>query len=220
LLRFDMPFPFLFSRAAIVRLWRYGMTDPIKVSFEFYRFIKNKQTNPGATKNTTVSLFGLTLSIFFATMAPRPRSFHLDDDADVTSDVHDGFKSIVSLGFTSEIMDTIRASKVKINEWVEREKEKADAMAESYHQRLQEEQASIDRKAEELRMIKKERGMISQHSCSNNDNDNDDGDNLPARKQALEEQAIQLEVEIMKLQTQRKNREERVKGMFLTIIYV
>mmetsp|Transcript_15366 Transcript_15366/g.38095 ORF Transcript_15366/g.38095 Transcript_15366/m.38095 type:complete len:283 (-) Transcript_15366:5792-6640(-) len=148
-----------------------------------------------------------------------PLSFHVDDDtagpADTSSSMlHQGLqndgvsiKTMIPLGFTSGVMETIRASKVKMNEWVEREKGKIDAEAESYRRRLQEEQASINKMSTELKMIQKQRGLVGDGGSGT---DGDDGENLAARKRALEEQITQAEVEIMKLQAQRDNRGERM----------
>ena len=152
-----------------------------------------------------------------------PLSFHIDDDAAETPDtsssmLHQGsqndgtsIKAMIPLGFTSGVMETIRASKIKMNEWVEREKGKIDAEAESYSRRLQEEQASIERMSTELKMIQKQRGLVGD---SGSGTDGEDGENLAARKHVLEEQIAQVEVEIMKLQAQRNNRGERMKGKY------
>lgn len=156
-----------------------------------------------------------------------PLSFHVDDDtagpADISSSMlqqglqNDGasIKTMIPLGFTSGVMETIRASKVKMNEWVEREKGKMDAEAESYRRRLQEEQASINKMSTELKMIQKQRGLVGDGGSGT---DGDDGENLAARKQALEEQITHAEVEIMKLQAQRDNRGERMKGRHTTML--
>lgn len=155
-----------------------------------------------------------------------PLSFHLDDDDDADASAagisiqqesnntssSSSIKMMIPLGFTSGVIGAIRTSRINMNKWVEREKRKVDAEAESYHQRLSECQATIDRKSTELKMIQKQRGLIS--NDDGDKNEDGEGENLAARKQALEEQATQLEVEIMKLQTQRDNRLERLKSTY------
>ncbi|KAL3917634.1 MAG: hypothetical protein SGILL_004624 [Bacillariaceae sp.] len=115
-----------------------------------------------------------------------------------------------SLGFTSNLMETIAVSKSKMNEWARHEKAKADATAESYRQRLMQEQAVIDAKSTELLAVQMERGMKLE-AQNDDDASQDTADNIASRKQALEEETSAVQMEIMKLQTEKENRQGRVK---------
>ena len=150
-----------------------------------------------------------------ATMPPR--SFQLEDEA-LASDQNET-NSFVQLGFSSGLLESIRAGKGKIKAWVENEKQKAEAVAASYRQCLQDQKDDIRRRTEEIRKIQIERGLSFKKSQDDGEQGKDKGrngedDNLAARKQAMEQQKAEIQLEIMKLQTQRNNREERVKGMF------
>ena len=110
-------------------------------------------------------------------------------------------------------------SKSKVNQWVEHEKAKADAASESYFQRLKQEQAVIDSQAAELLTIQLEMGMKFKGSISGRGANVDDaerrsnnGDDIATKKQALEHEITKLQIEVLKLQTERDNRERRVKG--------
>jgi hypothetical protein len=115
-----------------------------------------------------------------------------------------------SLGFTSNLMETIAASKSKMEEWARHEKAKADAMAEAYHQHLSQEQAVIDAKSTELLAVQMERGR--KLDANDEEASQSTADNIASRKQALEEKASAVQIEIMKLKTEKENRTERVKG--------
>jgi hypothetical protein len=102
-----------------------------------------------------------------------------------------------------------------MEEWSQHEKAKADAVAESYRNCLAQEQAVIDSQATELLAVQMERGMTLLGQNDNEDNKADPQDNIASRKKALQEQTTNLEIEIMKLQTERDNRERRVHGKAL-----
>jgi Chromosome segregation protein Spc25 len=116
-------------------------------------------------------------------------------------------------GFSSALLETIAVSKSKMEEWAQREMAKADAVAESYHQRLLHEQAEIDARSTELLAIQMERGMkIAMDTATAAASEDESNDNIVSRKQALEEQATALQIEIMKLTTERDNRQRRIRG--------
>lgn len=137
------------------------------------------------------------------------------DDHDAAVD-HGRSSGSIELGFSSNLLETIRDSKSKITAWVDLEKAKADQAAAAYRKRLHEEQAAIDAKVTELRTVQLEVGM-NKNDDGNNGNRGlkDHGDNLAIRKKALEEQTAKIQLEIMKLQTERNNRERRVQDIML-----
>jgi uncharacterized protein YdaT len=113
-------------------------------------------------------------------------------------------------GFTSSLMNSIIMSKSKMSEWAEMEKAKADTVAETYSQTLQQEQASIDAQATDLLSLQIERGL---HVQQNEEEMSDrKSESIAARKKALEEKQAMLESEIIKLQTECEYRNKRVKG--------
>lgn len=113
-------------------------------------------------------------------------------------------------GFTSSLMNSIIVSKSKMSEWAEMEKAKADAVAETYRQTLQQEQATIDAQATNLLSLQIERGLNVQ---GNKEEMSDNmSESIAARKKILEKTQAMLELEIIKLQTECENREKRVKG--------
>ena len=90
------------------------------------------------------------------------------------------------------------------------EKAKADAVAETYRQTLQQEQATIDAQATNLLSLQIERGLNVQ---GNKEEMSDNmSESIAARKKILEKTQAMLELEIIKLQTECENREKRVKG--------
>ncbi len=106
-----------------------------------------------------------------------------------------------------------------MQKWALHEKARADAAAESYHHRLRQEQAAIDSLAAELLAVQMERGMeirgdiaASPDSEADEQARNDNTDSIAARKLALEEQITAIRIEVMKLETERDNRDRRVKG--------
>lgn len=127
--------------------------------------------------------------------------------------------SLMISGFTSNLMESIALSKSKLGEWVKQEKGKADAAALSYQNLLRDEQTTIDSMAAELLAVQMERGMKidgamteSGDSVGDGQQRNGNTDNIAAKKQALEQQITQIQIEVMKLQTERDNRDRRVKG--------
>jgi uncharacterized protein YdaT len=114
-------------------------------------------------------------------------------------------------GFTRSLMDAIVISRSKIDEWVEMEKAKADAVAEDYRQKLIAEQASIDAQVANLLAVQLERGL----SVQNKDKAKINSESIATRKQALEQKQTALEAEIEKLQVEFDKRDKRVKGAYV-----
>jgi hypothetical protein len=119
----------------------------------------------------------------------------------------------VSTGFTSTLLESIANSKSQMELWAQHEMAKADAVAESYRQCLIQEQAEIDARLTELLTIQMERGMKIDVDTVDKHENSDNNNNLVSRKQALEEQTTALQIEVMKLTTERDNRERRIRGM-------
>lgn len=117
-------------------------------------------------------------------------------------------------GFTSTLLDTIAASKSKIEEWAKYEKAKADKAAEDYRQKLMKEQAQIDSKATDLLAIQLDRGL----TVKSNPEENDTAESVAQKLNSLEEQQGFLESEIEKLKEEYQSREKRVKGNFSIVI--
>ncbi|KAG7355813.1 chromosome segregation protein Spc25 [Nitzschia inconspicua] len=121
-----------------------------------------------------------------------------------------------SIGFSSALLETIAVSKLKMEGWAQNEMAKADAVAESYRQRLLQEQADIDARSTELLAIQMERGMrINNKENSTNSEEESNDNNIVSRKQALEEQVTAIQIEIMKLTTERDNRQRRIQDITL-----
>ena len=112
---------------------------------------------------------------------------------------------------TSGLMNTILVSKSKVREWAEHEKAKADSVAESYRQKVEEQQAAVDNQATTLLAVQLERGMQFDNK-EGVDEDTDQAESIAARKTSLEEQKHELETEIAKLDDECKSREHRVHG--------
>jgi hypothetical protein len=136
--------------------------------------------------------------------SPLPTFSHDDIDIDRTQ-----ARVAACTGFTSALLETIALSKSKIEDWAQHEMAKADAVADSYRQRLFQEQAEIDSRLAELLAIQMERGMKIDTDTGEK---HEDSVNIASRKQTLEEQTTTLQIEIMKLTTERDNRERRIRG--------
>jgi len=83
---------------------------------------------------------------------------------------------------------------------------------------LVQQQTIIDSQVTELTGVQRERGMnVMLEGKERKDNDDDDDnhpDDIASRKKSLEEQSATVQIEIMKLNTERDNREKRVQGKF------
>lgn len=122
----------------------------------------------------------------------------------------------IALGFTSPLMESISKSKSRIQDWVDHERLKIDSAAESYRQTLAEQETIINSQVEELATVQRERGMDDAGigTSSDNHHDEDHPENIAEQKKALEEQVAKVQIDIMKLKTERNNREKRVQGKF------
>ena len=139
-----------------------------------------------------------------------PFSAAAHNNGDLSRSYTTAARAASSLGFTSNLMETIAVSKSKMEEWARHEKAKADAVAEAYRQRLMQEQAVIDAKSTELLAVQMERGMKLE--TADDEASQNTADNIASRKQALEEETSAVQMEIMKLKTEKENRQERVKS--------
>lgn len=118
-----------------------------------------------------------------------------------------GYDSRPNRGFTSSLLATLNASRVKVERWVQHEKTKADAIAEEYRKQFSREQAQIDTKVTTLLALQLERGL----AVSSERDDKDISDSIAVRKSALEEQRSSLESELEKLREEYTSREKRVQ---------
>ncbi len=118
-------------------------------------------------------------------------------------------------GFTSALLDTLVASRLKVEEWVQHEKSKADKAAEEYRQQLIQEKARIDTKITSLLAVKLERGLTVKSEQEENENEN--SESIATRKISLQQQRTLLETEIEKLEEEYQTREKRVQGTHPTI---
>jgi hypothetical protein len=119
-----------------------------------------------------------------------------------------------ALGFTAPLMESIVQSKSKMQDWVDREKAKLDSRAESYRLTLVEQERIINSQVEELAIVQQERG-IGNGASSDDDNDENRPKNIAVQTKSLEEQSANIQIEIMKLKTERDNRETRVQSKFI-----
>lgn len=111
-------------------------------------------------------------------------------------------------GFTSSLLATIKASRTKIEKWVEHEKAKTDRIVEEHRKQFMREQAQIDTKVTTLLALQLERGL----AVSKEPEDHDGAESIAMRKGALEEQRRSLEAELEKLREEYASRENRVRG--------
>jgi hypothetical protein len=130
----------------------------------------------------------------------------------------DGHKNSFGLGFTAPLIETIAKSKSKIQDWVDHEKFKMDSNTESYRESLIEQETIIKSQIVELAIVQRERGMDDEivkcvDGTSNEyNNDDDRRENIAVQKQSLEEQSAKVQIDIIKLKTERDNRGKRVQG--------
>ncbi|OEU09500.1 hypothetical protein FRACYDRAFT_142012, partial [Fragilariopsis cylindrus CCMP1102] len=117
------------------------------------------------------------------------------------------------LGFTAPLIDSISTFKAKFQNWAECEKSKADLRAESYRNSLIQEQAVIDSKLIELIDIQQEMGTTEKND--NSSNTVEGKEDITSRKKILEEKSAGVQIEILKLKTERDNRDKRVQDIAL-----
>lgn len=118
----------------------------------------------------------------------------------------------IALGFTSPLMETIAKSKSRIQSWVDNEKSQMDSAAELYRQTLNEQENAIQSQVEELEIVQRELGV--EDAGTSSESNQDQPENIAERKKSLEEQAAKVQIDILKLKTERDNREKRVQGKF------
>lgn len=93
-----------------------------------------------------------------------------------------------------------------------------DSNAESYRESLIEQETIIKSQIVELAIVQRERGMDDEivkcvDGTSNEyNNDDDRRENIAVQKQSLEEQSAKVQIDIIKLKTERDNRGKRVQG--------
>lgn len=118
------------------------------------------------------------------------------------------------LGFTTGLIDQLRISKFKMQQWTEYEKSKIDQVAESYRTKLLEEQSSIDALATDLLSIQMERGLNvdNNHNDSSSKVEEENDENIVTKTKELEDEMSSLEVEVSKLEHEYGNREKRISG--------
>lgn len=119
----------------------------------------------------------------------------------------------IALGFTSPLMETIAKSKSRIQSWVDNEKSQMDSAAELYRQTLNEQENAIQSQVEELEIVQRELGV--EDAGTSSESNQDQPENIAERKKSLEEQAAKVQIDILKLKTERDNREKRVQDMKL-----
>mmetsp|Transcript_13823 Transcript_13823/g.28529 ORF Transcript_13823/g.28529 Transcript_13823/m.28529 type:complete len:263 (+) Transcript_13823:76-864(+) len=117
----------------------------------------------------------------------------------------------IVLGFTSPLIETIANSRSKIQNWADREKAKMDSAAELYRTSLVEQEELINSRMEELTMVQRELGTDDAATSSEDNRP----ENIAEQKKSLEEQVQKAQIDIMKLKTERGNRERRVQDMAL-----
>lgn len=126
-----------------------------------------------------------------------------------------GHKNSLGLGFTSPLLENISKSKSKIQDWVDHEKSKMDSKAESYRETLLEQERIIQSQVGELAIVQRERGMDDEIVKCVTENDDDHRENIAVQKQSLEDQSAKVQIDIMKLKTERDNRARRVQDISL-----
>jgi len=106
------------------------------------------------------------------------------------------------------------------------EKSKADLRAESFHDSLIGEQAIIDSQVKKLVSIQRDRGMNINNCIDDDDRrgrnketvddeNNDQQKSIASQKKTLEEKSAKVEIDILKLKTERDNREKRAQEIAL-----
>ena len=109
------------------------------------------------------------------------------------------------LGFTSSLLTTLRASRAKLDAYVEDQMEQADAAAAAHQARVSQEQTLVDAQVSNLLAVELERGL-NLHA------ENDDAVGLAKRRAELARRQGELEQEIEELQEQHKEREKKLRG--------
>lgn len=172
-----------------------------------------EQTNQHRKERTRLSK-QINSDTYSSTMAPYSELTHGDNDVDAYRSSLERKSRVTDLGFSAPLLESITTFKSKMENWVEQEKSKADLRLKSYNKGLLEQQNNIDSQVSELARVQRERGMEDDIVNSNMDENENHQENIAYQKKSLEEQSIKLQIEIMKLTTERDNREKRVQGKF------
>jgi hypothetical protein len=106
----------------------------------------------------------------------------------------------IELGFTSSLRETLTLSRCKLDEWVEHEKAKADAQAESYRQAHSEQQQRVDRAVTHLLALQLEGGLTVSE------------DERQTEKNAVVKQTHAVQLEIADFEQEFEERTARVQG--------
>lgn len=106
----------------------------------------------------------------------------------------------IELGFTSSLRETLTLSRCKLDEWVEHEKAKADAQAESYRQAQSEQQQRVDRAVTHLLALQLEGGLTVSE------------DERQTEKNAVVKQTRAVQLEIADFEQEFEERTARVQG--------
>ena len=131
-------------------------------------------------------------------MAPKADEFESGNEVDTSP----------RTGFSLTLMETIEASKAKMDRWVDTQKAKIDEEAAAYTRQLEKEQQEIDDLQAKILRAQFESG-----SRMRPDEDENHTENLSNRKAMLEIEQTQLAFKIDNLKMERNNREKRVEGM-------
>ena len=118
------------------------------------------------------------------------------------------FETLPKTGFTFSLLETIEASKSKMDRWVDLQKAKVDEEAAAYNRKLKQEQQEIDDLVEQIKTAQSERGLRM-----NPDEDENQTANILNKKALLELQKQEIETKIKKLGSECKNRKKRIEGM-------
>ncbi|CAJ1914797.1 unnamed protein product [Cylindrotheca closterium] len=120
------------------------------------------------------------------------------------------FATLPRTGFTFSLLETIEASKSKMDRWVDIQKAKIEEEAADYDRKLKEEQQEIDDLVAKIATAQSERGLKM-----NPDEDENQTANILNKKALLELQKQEIESKIHKLETECRNRTKRIEEISL-----
>jgi hypothetical protein len=112
----------------------------------------------------------------------------------------------ITLGFSSSLLETLRASRAKVDAFVESQNAAVDSQVIAHNERVSQEQALIDEQLRNLTTLKQERGL-----CSGNDNPID---GLAQRTDELFSQRNKLREKVNKLEDDRMKQQSELEGRF------
>jgi hypothetical protein len=110
-----------------------------------------------------------------------------------------------SLGFTSDLIVSLRHSRAALDAWAEDQMEQADAAAAAHEAKVSQDQTCIDIQVNELLAVELERGLNVKESSSNSAS-------LAKRRAELACEQEGLSKEIEELQEKHSKREEEIQG--------